>query len=371
MTMGLALKTKDVEYGLVGVGYMRNEASTQAPLRKIYPNLPVALQMQGKTNSIAYSLWLNDKTADKGNILFGAVDTEKFQGSLSIMDILVDERINNYTHFSVPLTSVSANSSSGNDILTTDETMPITAVLDSGTSLTYLPDDMAKQAWKEAGAIYDNSREFGIALIPCEFGENNKASFTFGFAGPNGPKIEVAMRDMVVPAYKGKARPFPSGPYKGKSICTFGIQNQTASDDLPVYLLGDTMLRSAYVVYDLVNNQIGIAPTKFNAAKSNIVTFDSNGATIPNGKTIAGGAKKEPTAPTNQFKAQSGFASGGGSSTSTIGSSGSNSGSGSSSDNSGNSNGKGDGKNAAVTTSALSGASLLVLLGSVVYAMTF
>lgn len=350
MTMGMATVTKQVEYGLIGVGYMRNEASTQT-IRKIYPNLPVALQQQDKTNSVAYSLWLNDKTASKGNILFGAVDTEKFEGDLAIMDILIDQRINNYTHFSVPLTSVTAESSTGSDVLNTNINMPITAVLDSGTSLTYLPDDMAQQAWKEAGAIYDNSPDFGIALIPCEFANNNNAGFTFGFGGPNGPKIKVPIRDMIVPAFKRGSRPFTSGQYKGKSICTFGIQNQTATKELPVFLLGDTMLRSAYVVYDLVNNQIGIAPAKVNSTKSNIVTFKANGSPIPNGKTISGGAKKEAPAPSNPFKAQAGFtssSSGGG------GSSGS-----------GNSNNK----NAAVTSSYVSGTALMVVLGSLTYAL--
>ena len=63
----------------------------------------------------------------------------------------------------------------------------------------------------------------------------------------------------------------------GESVCQLGIQ---PAGDLPT-LFGDTFLRSAYVVYDLENNQIALAPTKFNSTSSNIVSFASKGAPIP------------------------------------------------------------------------------------------
>ncbi|KFY41714.1 hypothetical protein V494_02820, partial [Pseudogymnoascus sp. VKM F-4513 (FW-928)] len=56
---------------------------------------------------------------------------------------------------------------------------------------------------------------------------------------------------------------------------------------LPI-LFGDTFLRSAYVVYDLANNEIGLAQTDFNAKGSNIVEFASMGAAIPQAPTASG-----------------------------------------------------------------------------------
>lgn len=46
-------------------------------------------------------------------------------------------------------------------------------------------------------------------------------------------------------------------------------------------LLGDFFLRSAYVVYDLTNNRIGIAQSNYNSSKSNIVEVPSGAASIP------------------------------------------------------------------------------------------
>jgi elongation factor G len=178
-----------------------------------------------------------------------------------------------FSAFLVAFTTLEAVSPSGQDTLTS-EAFPIPVVLDSGTTLSYLPTDLARQVWQEVGAIY--SPEVGVALLPCSM-QNSKGHFSFGFAGPSGPRINVGMDELVLDLTSGTPPTFLSGPYTGQDACQFGIQNFTSAP----YLLGDTFLRSAYVVYDLVNNQIGIAETDFNSTDSNIVAFPSMSAPIP------------------------------------------------------------------------------------------
>jgi elongation factor G len=201
----------------------------------------------------------------------------------------------------VALTSLEAVSSSGRDTLTSAE-FPIPVVLDSGTTLTYLPSDIASQVWKEVGAVY--SSQFGLAVIPCNM-QNSKGYFSFGLAGPSGPRINVTMDELVLDLTSGNPPVFTSGQYRGQTVCSFGIQNINSS----VYLLGDTFLRSAYVVYDLVNNEIGIAPTDFNSTDSNIVAFPSSGAPIPS--ATAAPAQSEitnrPEVTTPAYAASQGF----------------------------------------------------------------
>ncbi|KAK1829473.1 mitochondrial elongation factor g 1-like protein [Podospora conica] len=274
MTMGLGLNTT-IAYGLVGIGYANNEAivGTTSSLKSVYPNLPVNMVDEGLINTIAYSLWLNDLDASSGSILFGGIDTEKYKGELTRIQIYPTEGI--FTSFIVALTSLSAQSPSGSDSLTST-VFPIPVVLDSGTTLSYLPTDLATQVWKEVGAIYVPDQGVELALVPCQMA-SSKGTFTFGFAGPSGPTITIGMDELVLDLSNGQTPTFKSGPYKGMAACEFGIQNLT---DAP-YLLGDTFLRSAYVVYDLVNNEVGIAETDFNATGSNIVAFASSGAPIP------------------------------------------------------------------------------------------
>ena len=277
MTMGLGLNT-DIGYGLVGVGYATNEAvvgSTNS-LSSAYPNLPVSMMDEGLIKTVAYSLWLNDLDASSGSILFGGIDTEKYKGDLTRIKIYPTSDV--YTAFLVALTSLEASSPSGGDTLTSTK-FPVPVVLDSGTTLSYLPDDLAKQVWHEVGALY--TPEFQLAVLPCQMRKSN-GHFSFGFAGPNGPRIDISMDELVLDLTNGQPPVFNSGPYKGMDACEFGIQNYSS----PPYLLGDTFLRSAYVVYDLINNEVGIAETDFNSTKSNIVPFASASAHIPSA-TIA------------------------------------------------------------------------------------
>ncbi len=201
----------------------------------------------------------------------------------------------------VSLTSLSAVSSSGSDTLTSKE-FPIPVVLDSGTTLSYLPTDIASQIWKEVGAIY--SSELEVAVLPCNM-QNSGGHFSFGFAGPNGPRINVTMDELVLDLTSGRAPVFTSGQYRGQDVCEFGIQNFTEAP----YLLGDTFLRSAYVVYDLVNNQVGIAATDFNSTASNVVAFPSKGAQIPSATVAPGQAQATGGASTTSpaYAASQGF----------------------------------------------------------------
>ena len=307
MTMGLGLQT-DIDFGLIGVGYMLDEGLT-ATAEEIYPNLPIAMQEAGLINTVAYSLWLNDLDASTGNILFGGIDTAKYTGDLIKVPVLRDQQINNYTAFMVSLSSVEASSSSGNDVVASG--VSVSTVLDSGTTLSYLPQDMAEVIWNEVGASYD--AEFQIAMLPCAFGSND-GSFTFQFGGSGGPRINVTMAELVVDLTNGQEPQFTSGPYAGQTACEFGIQNTTSAP----YLLGDTFLRSAYVVYDLVNNEIGLAATDFNTTSSNVVAFASEGAAIPSATAASSqsGSSTTTPSPSGSLNAAHGFQSGSSSSSS-------------------------------------------------------
>ncbi|KAM6538626.1 Peptidase A1 domain-containing protein [Fusarium falciforme] len=298
LTMGLGVDT-DIHFGLIGMGYASNEAVRDTE-DIIYPNLPVAMWQGGYISTIAYSLWLNDLDASSGNILFGGVDTAKFTGNLTRINVLPVQ--GHYLHFLVALTSVVARSPSGTDTLTSDR-FPIKAVLDSGTTLTYLPQDITHEIWEEVGAVYSSTYE--AAVLPCSRGKH-PGNFTFGFAGPDGPRITVAMDELVLDLNDGQQTPtFESGAFEGELICYFGIQNDSST----ISILGNTFLRSAYVVYDLVNNEIGIAATDFNATKSEIVEFKSYGATIPSATAAPNQqrATETPEATENKFTAADGF----------------------------------------------------------------
>ncbi|ROV93367.1 hypothetical protein VMCG_08426 [Cytospora schulzeri] len=305
MTMGLGISTT-IPYGLVGVGYKVNEAIVGTEdISSAYSNLPVEMVNQGLIATNAYSLWLNDLDSSTGNILFGGIDTEKYTGDLTKISIIQNPDTQQFDTFFVELTSIHAVSSTGTDELSSHQ-FPVKVVLDSGTTLSYVPTDLAQEIWTEVGAVY--LAELAMAVLPCTMQES-QGSFSFGFAGPQGPKINVAMDELVLDLVTtGKAPKFQHGQYKGEEACAFGIQNSTSDP----FLLGDTFLRSAYVVYDLVNNQIGIAPTDFNATESNIIAFESKGAQIPSATRASNQSLATATSVFTDpaFAAESGFQDG-------------------------------------------------------------
>lgn len=305
MTMGLGIDTT-ITYGLLGVGYASNEAiiSTEESLDAQYDNLPALMMKEGLIATNAYSLWLNDLDSSTGNILFGGIDTSKYVGSMTRIPTIRNNATGEYDSFIVGLTSVRALSSSGTDTLTSHES-PIEVVLDSGTTLSYLPTDIASQIWEEVGALY--SASYGLAVIPCKM-QTSTGYFSFQFGGPGGPVVNVTMDELVLDlVVQGPAPKFGSGEYAGEDACEFGIQNTTGTN-----LLGDTFLRSAYVVYDLVNNQIGIAQTDFNETESAVVAFESKGAVIPSATLVSNQSLVSSTASftTPAFAAETGFSNG-------------------------------------------------------------
>ena len=295
LTMGLATDTNSAP-GIIGLGYVSKEASVGTS-DVMYPNLPVQLAKLGHINSVAFSLWLNDQDSSCGSILFGGVDTKRYGGEMIKVPILKNPTLDKYTDYSISLTSLEACSSSGYDHLSS-KYLPASVVLDSGATMTYLPPDLTKLIWAEAGAEYRQiGTTRGYAVIPCSSADID-AYFSFGFGGPKGPQINVTMKDLVIDLQFGDM---------SSSTCLFGIQNSTK----PPWILGDTFLRSAYVVFDLVNNEIGLAATKFNDSDSNIVPFERHGSPIPSAKAIPSNStitiSAETAQPTSSLQASDGF----------------------------------------------------------------
>ncbi|KAF2765328.1 acid protease [Teratosphaeria nubilosa] len=246
--------------GVMGIGYAINEAATEYGSQLQYANVPQKLVKEGHTQSNAYSLWLNDLDSSEGSILFGGVNTGRYTGTLESLPIIKEDGV--YAEFIIALTAVGENGTSGS--IAKNVNSP--ALLDSGTSLTYLPDSITQSIYDSLGAQYDSSE--GAAFVSCDLA-NSDATIDLTFSSPT---ISVAMSELVIVA----------GEDRGQEICILGIS--PTGDSTPV--LGDTFLRSAYVVYDLYNNEIALAQTDFNSTSDNILEI-TNITSIPSASAVA------------------------------------------------------------------------------------
>lgn len=247
---------------ILGIGYPTNEVQVSQG-GGIYPNIPVSLVNEGFISSLTYSLWLNNITADEGSILFGGVNTAKYQGELTSLPIIPTNGI--YREFTISMTGVGLN---GDDPERFSGSGKWEVHLDSGASLSYLPDEIADAIYDYTGAVYDNT--VGAALLDCD---SQDTSNTIDFRFSDSATIRVPMSEMVI----------PYAQFAGRLVCTLGILPAIAADRREYLILGDTFLRSAYVVYDMEEHTISMAQTVFGDVEDNIVEIAANSTDRPSG----------------------------------------------------------------------------------------
>ncbi|KAK2761374.1 hypothetical protein FQN54_001896 [Arachnomyces sp. PD_36] len=254
--------------GVLGIGYPMNEVQVSRNFGEPYPNLPSAMKNAGLIRSTAYSLWLNDLDANTGSILFGGVNTGKFSGNLFSLPV---QRVNGaHSALIVTLTGFSMNVGSQGEPFDS-RTLPTPVLLDSGSSLTYLPDGIVATIFDELGVTF-NGRQ-GIGYVPCNLPIDKGSGFNFTFSGPS---IFVGLDEMIISAGSDSSGSQPQFS-DGEPACIFGIAPSSSS----ISVLGDTFLRSAYVVFDLENNEISIAKTNFNSTEDNIVEITEGKDGVP------------------------------------------------------------------------------------------
>jgi len=259
--------------GILGIGYQVNEAQVGAAGGQPYKNLPAQMVADKLIQSNAYSLWLNDLDASTGQILFGGVDTAKYTGSLETLP--VQKESGYFAELLITLTGISL----GGTVIAKDQAQAV--LLDSGSSLTYLPDAMAEAIYEQVGAEYDTVDQ--VAYVPCTL-SGNSTSLTFTFTTPS---ISVPMNELVIPVTTTDGQPLQFS--SGVEACLFGISPAGES----TAVLGDTFIRSAYLVYDLDNNEISIAQTDFNATGSNVMEIGTGSSAVPDATVVPNAASAQ------------------------------------------------------------------------------
>jgi len=259
MQFGIGYVSSSPE-GILGIGYTINEVAVGRAGLQPYPNLPQKLVDDKTIKSNAYSLWLNDLDASTGSILFGGVDTDKYSGQLQTLPIIPERGA--FAEFIIALTGMGMNGKNGS--IFQNDNVPV--LLDSGSSLMYLPDNVVRSLYQTFDARYDSSQ--GAAFVNCKLA-NQQGSLDFNFSGV---QISVPINELVIVAAVSRGQP----------VCILGIAPAGNS----VAVLGDTFLRSAYVVYDLANNEISLAQTNFNATTQNVQEIQAGAGGVPNAKAV-------------------------------------------------------------------------------------
>jgi hypothetical protein len=294
LPMGLA-DSSDQWIGVLGLG------SNYSYYGGTYSNFPDRLVESGQIATKAYSIWLEDEEGKTGSLLMGAVDTARYKGTLTRIDGYASSAF--YGSFGVSVTGLNGSSSStaaleaftGNDL-------PFDASIGPAETFSNLPDALAKKVWSMAGATFNSS--ISLATIPCDAATkatDGGARFAIQLAGSNGPVLDVRLADLIV--RPGAALKMWGGGYSRSAFaappntCLFGVQNGTkwnyySSSSSPSYYyynLGSALLRRSYMVFDIPNEEVALAPVVFGTAASpQVVAFASYGAPAPSATKYCG-----------------------------------------------------------------------------------
>ncbi|ORZ25582.1 aspartic peptidase domain-containing protein [Absidia repens] len=135
-------------------------------------------------------------------------------------------------------------------------------ILDTGSTLTYLPNDVAISiATAMAGSNgFQLDRQSGLLVVDCSTA-NSQATIELQMSTTsslNSPPVTLSVKasELVIPLDGETAQ--------SARTCLFGIAPVGGSGALGpnMFLIGDSMLRSAYLVFDMGQNRVGIAAAK-------------------------------------------------------------------------------------------------------------
>jgi hypothetical protein len=183
-----------------------------------------------------------------------------------------------YREMLVTLSGITVVNQTGVSMPLSSFSFPVPVLLDSGTSLTYLPTDV----FNGFASIFNVIDESGNLIIDCSFKTSQSHGYvTFTFGDSSGTATINVPIDELIQAIPGDSK-----------NCLLGIQDGGAQGD--IYILGDVFLRSAYVIYDLTHNQIGLAQANYESSTSTIVEFKASDSGIPTLTGQASGTTLEP-----------------------------------------------------------------------------
>ncbi|CAO3691903.1 unnamed protein product [Rhizopus stolonifer] len=233
--------------GIFGLGYPFITSSYHNPF---FFNL----KQQGQLAQNVFSIYLNNSFANSGEILFGGVDTSMYTGGMHYLPLAPTMRSSQtgYGYWQVYGQGIGVVNSNNTMTKVVAFEVPPAFVFDTGTTMSYMPTKVVESLLVEAvgkdNLAYDRLNNY--FQINCEAYRSNamiQLQFTPVRQTTQDPVLfHVPLRNLIFPLdsdFMGSA-----------SVCMVGLIPSEGT-----IFIGQSILRSAYVVYDADQNRLGIA----------------------------------------------------------------------------------------------------------------
>ncbi|KAL7947822.1 aspartic peptidase domain-containing protein [Trichoderma barbatum] len=251
-TFGVVTSSEGQSQGIMGLA---PDVRAGFPGDEPYSLLLNTMADQGVIASRVFSLDLRHSESETGALIYGGLDRSKFIGSLETQPMVPG--IQGETRLAVNLTTLGLTQRRSQSFrLSSADT---NVMLDSGTTLSRMHSAAALPILEALGAQNDGE---GYFYVPCSV-RDVAGSVDFGF----GNKIiRVPFSDFIL----------SSGNEGPNDFCYVGVVLTTDQQ-----ILGDTVLRAGYFVFDWDNQEVHIAQAA-DCGSSDIVVVGKGPDAVPN-----------------------------------------------------------------------------------------
>ena len=267
----------------LGLGRPDVEAFCISDACASYPTFLDDLVTHGIIASRTFSLWLNDTNAPSGTILFGGVDTTKYQEPLTSFPMQRDSS-GNFSQYGIIVEGVFLTS------IASGQPEALASVANSPAVYVLEVDSMATIFAPAVWSVLVNSlglQNFSSSSwwTPCD---NGSVLLSFQIGGPDGPLYSAQLGDFFLADM--------TQTVNGTEYCGVGID--TSDNYGGVAILGEVFLRGVYAVYDLDSDTISLAASNSTGTGSNIVEIPAGGNGVPGVRsTVSDGAATTTSSP--------------------------------------------------------------------------
>ncbi|CAO0801696.1 unnamed protein product [Mucor circinelloides] len=260
--------------GILGLGYPSlTQANSQG--EGAYNPFVFNLAAQKVIKEPIFSIFLNSISEPNwsGEIIFGGIDESKFNGELNYLPVAslttrsssgitaTDSKAGYYYWMVYGQGLGVKNSNTGSN--PSWRLREIGAyILDTGTTLTYLPTSVATDivtafAGERNFAL---DRQSGVFIVDCA---TAKSPAIFQLQMSQSSTVSSSPLTLSVPASE-LVIPIDGTTADNAQVCMFGIAPLGGGGGIGsnMYLIGDSVLRSAYMVFDMGQNRVGLAANK-------------------------------------------------------------------------------------------------------------
>jgi hypothetical protein len=201
-----------------------------------------------------------------GQLVLGGYNASQFTGNLNYVPVV--KTSNNYTLWQINTQSIQLVQQH-QQVIVMDQQTPIITTIDTGTTFSYMDNSFIQPLIQKITGQTENilNSDLGCYPVDCSLASSPSSNSTIDFIFNKNTRLSIPLNELIEPIDYTDLKYAKQCVF---SICPWntdtkqkrdGPTNSASSAADSTILLGDSFIRSFYIVFDMGNNQLGFAPS--------------------------------------------------------------------------------------------------------------